>query len=118
MRQRSPMAAPIPAASTRFQVNIGLVFLKCITDDFEQRHTYLLTPTASSPKAITKFQSPPEVRQPIAQGRSNCESAEALFVTEHTVKHHVASLFSTLDVTSRDEAVARAASLGLLPGRT
>ena len=52
-----------------------------------------------------------EVLELIAQGRSNREIAEALFVTEHTVKYHVASLFSTLDVTSRAEAVARAASL-------
>jgi non-specific serine/threonine protein kinase len=59
-----------------------------------------------------------EVLELIAQGRSNREIAEALFVTEHTVKYHVASLFSTLDATSRSEAVARAASLGLLPGNT
>jgi non-specific serine/threonine protein kinase len=59
-----------------------------------------------------------EVLELIAQGRSNREIADALFVTEHTVKYHVASLFSRLDVTSRAEAVARAASLGLLPGNT
>ena len=59
-----------------------------------------------------------EVLELIAQGRSNREIAETLFVTEHTVKYHVASLFSRLDVTSRSEAVARAAALGLLPGRT
>ena len=46
-----------------------------------------------------------EVLELIAQGRSNREIAEALFVTEHTVKYHVASLFSRLDVTSRAEAV-------------
>jgi non-specific serine/threonine protein kinase len=57
-----------------------------------------------------------EVLELIAQGRSNREIAQALFVTEHTVKYHVTSLFNTLDVTSRAEAVARAASLGLLPG--
>jgi non-specific serine/threonine protein kinase len=58
-----------------------------------------------------------EVLELIAQGRSNREIAEALFVTEHTVKYHVASLFTKLDVTSRAEAVARAGALGLLPGR-
>jgi DNA-binding CsgD family transcriptional regulator/tetratricopeptide (TPR) repeat protein len=57
-----------------------------------------------------------EVLELIAQGRSNREIAEALFVTQHTVKYHIASLFSRLDVTSRAEAVARAASIGLLPG--
>jgi LuxR family maltose regulon positive regulatory protein len=59
-----------------------------------------------------------EVLQLIAQGRSNREIAEVLFVTEHTVKYHVTSLFTRLDVTSRAEAVARAAALGLLPSRT
>ena len=59
-----------------------------------------------------------EVLQLIAQGRSNREIAQALFVTEHTVKYHVTSLFNRLDVTSRAEAVGRAAALGLLPDRT
>lgn len=59
-----------------------------------------------------------EVLQLIAQGRSNREIAQALFVTEHTVKYHVTSLFNRLDVTSRAEAVARAAAMGLLPGGT
>jgi predicted ATPase/DNA-binding CsgD family transcriptional regulator/DNA-binding XRE family transcriptional regulator len=59
-----------------------------------------------------------EVLQLIAQGRTNREIAESLFVTEHTVKYHVSSLFNTLNVTSRAEAVARASALGLLPDRT
>ena len=59
-----------------------------------------------------------EVLQLIAQGRSNREIAEALYVTEHTVKYHVTSLFTKLDVTSRAGAVARAAALGLLPDRS
>jgi predicted ATPase/DNA-binding CsgD family transcriptional regulator/DNA-binding XRE family transcriptional regulator len=59
-----------------------------------------------------------EVLQLIAQGRSNREIAQSLFVTEHTVKYHVTSLFTKLDATSRAEAVARASALGLLPDRT
>jgi non-specific serine/threonine protein kinase len=74
------------------------------------------------PRASAENQSHPltprerEVLELIAQGQSNREIAAALFVTEHTVKYHVASLFNRLEVTSRAEAVARAASLGLLPG--
>ena len=42
---------------------------------------------------------------------------ESLFVTEHTAKYHVSSLFNKLGVTTRAEAVARAVALGLLtPG--
>jgi non-specific serine/threonine protein kinase len=59
-----------------------------------------------------------EVLQLIAQGRTNREIAQSLFVTEHTVKYHVTSLFNRLNVTSRAEAVARASALGLLPDRT
>jgi non-specific serine/threonine protein kinase len=59
-----------------------------------------------------------EVLELIAQGRSNRQIAQALFVTEHTVKYHVTSLFNRLDATSRAEAVARAAALGLLPDGT
>jgi DNA-binding CsgD family transcriptional regulator len=58
-----------------------------------------------------------EVLELVAQGRTNREIAQALFVTEHTVKYHVTSLFNTLNVTSRAEAVARASALGLLPDR-
>ena len=59
-----------------------------------------------------------EVLQLIAQGRTNREIAQSLFVTEHTVKYHVTSLFNRLDVASRAEAVARAAALGLLSDPT
>ena len=59
-----------------------------------------------------------EVLQLIAQGRTNREIAQSLFVTEHTVKYHVTSLFNRLNVTSRAEAVARASALWLLPDRT
>jgi predicted ATPase/DNA-binding CsgD family transcriptional regulator/DNA-binding XRE family transcriptional regulator len=59
-----------------------------------------------------------EVLQLIAQGRTNREIAQSLFVTEHTVKYHVTSLFNRLNVTSRAEAVARASALGLLPDRS
>jgi predicted ATPase/DNA-binding CsgD family transcriptional regulator len=59
-----------------------------------------------------------EVLQLIAQGRTNREIAQSLFVTEHTVKYHVTSLFNRLSVKSRAEAVARASALGLLPDRT
>ena len=55
-----------------------------------------------------------EVLELLARGRSNREIARSLFVTEHTAKYHVASLFNKLGATSRAEAVARAVALGLL----
>ncbi|HEU4919483.1 MAG TPA: LuxR C-terminal-related transcriptional regulator [Candidatus Limnocylindrales bacterium] len=55
-----------------------------------------------------------EVLDLVALGRSNRQIAEALFVTEHTAKYHVASLFNKLGATNRAEAVSRAVAFGLL----
>jgi ATP/maltotriose-dependent transcriptional regulator MalT len=93
----------------------------------DQAVAYALEQVTTVAKPVARAQNEPEdplssrereVLQLIAQGRSNREIAEALFVTEHTVKYHVTSLFNRLDVTSRAEAVARAAALGLLSDRT
>ena len=54
-----------------------------------------------------------EVLQALAGGRSNREIAERLFVTEATVKTHLANLYGKLGARDRHEAVAKAASLGL-----
>jgi DNA-binding CsgD family transcriptional regulator len=48
-----------------------------------------------------------EVATLIAQGLGNSEIAELLVVSPHTVHDHVKSLFEKLDVTSRQELVAR-----------
>jgi non-specific serine/threonine protein kinase len=55
-----------------------------------------------------------EVLGLVAQGRSNREIADALVVTEHTAKYHVAQLLNKLGAGSRAEAVARAVAAGLL----
>lgn len=51
----------------------------------------------------------------VAQGKSNRLIASELFLAESTVKTHVTAAFKILDVTTRAEAVFKAASLGLLP---
>ncbi len=50
----------------------------------------------------------------IAEGLSNQGIAERLFLSPHTVKAHVRSIYAKLDVSSRTEAVARARLLGIL----
>lgn len=55
-----------------------------------------------------------EVLQRIAAGRSNKEIGAELFISEGTVKSHVKSIFSKLDVISRTEAVATATRRGLI----
>jgi LuxR family maltose regulon positive regulatory protein len=56
-----------------------------------------------------------EVLQLLAEGRSNAEIAERLFISLPTVKSHTSNLYGKLGVHSRREAVAQAQILGLFP---
>ena len=51
----------------------------------------------------------------IAEGLSNREIAERLFVSENTVKSHSSRIFEKMGVGRRTEAVRRARDLGLIP---
>jgi LuxR family maltose regulon positive regulatory protein len=55
-----------------------------------------------------------EVLQLIAQGLTNREIGEKLYLALNTIKAHNANIFGKLDVHRRTEAVARARELGLL----
>lgn len=55
-----------------------------------------------------------EVLELVASGRSNTEVADELFVSETTVKSHLAHIFSKLDVSSRTAAVSAARQKGIL----
>jgi LuxR family maltose regulon positive regulatory protein len=55
-----------------------------------------------------------EVLHLMAQGRSNQEISEQLFLALSTVKGHNRNIFGKLQVQRRTEAVARARELGLL----
>ena len=50
----------------------------------------------------------------IAQGQSNKEIARTLGITPETVKSHVKSIFTKLEVDKRAQAVSRAQALGLV----
>jgi LuxR family maltose regulon positive regulatory protein len=52
--------------------------------------------------------------QLVAQGLSNREIGERLFLALNTIKGHNRHIFSKLGVQRRTEAVARARELGLL----
>lgn len=55
-----------------------------------------------------------EVLQAIADGASNQEIADALFISVGTVKSHIHRLMSKLDARNRTDAVARARGLNIL----
>ncbi|WP_431280301.1 response regulator [Leifsonia poae] len=55
-----------------------------------------------------------EVLGLVAAGRANTEIATELFLSETTVKSHLAHIFSKLDVSSRTAAVSAARQKGIL----
>jgi len=55
-----------------------------------------------------------DVLRLIAQGYSNQQISERLFISLHTVKTHARHINSKLGVERRTQAVARAKELGLL----
>ncbi len=55
-----------------------------------------------------------EVLQLVAQGLSNRQIAERLYLALPTVKGHNRNIYSKLQVNRRTEAVARARELGLV----
>jgi DNA-binding NarL/FixJ family response regulator len=63
--------------------------------------------TALSPREI-------EVLRMIAEGLGNKEIASRLKISEHTVKFHISSIFTKLDVSSRTEAVTLGVRLGII----
>ncbi|WP_334151475.1 response regulator transcription factor [Microbacterium sp.] len=55
-----------------------------------------------------------EVLELVAAGKSNTDVANELFISETTVKSHLAHIFSKLDVSSRTAAVSAARRRGIL----
>lgn len=55
-----------------------------------------------------------EVLAEIGKGRRNKEIADALFISEKTVKNHISNIFAKLEVNSRAEAALLAARQGLV----
>lgn len=59
-----------------------------------------------------------DVLRTMARGYTNSKIAEELFITEQTVKNHVSSIFSKLEVETRVEAVLYALRHGLASAAT
>ncbi len=55
-----------------------------------------------------------EILQALALGLTNKEIARQYAISEHTVKYHVASIFSKLGVNNRTEAVRQGVHLGII----
>ena len=55
-----------------------------------------------------------DVLEASAEGLSNTQIADSLYVSEATVKTHLSHIYTKLGVTSRSAAVARARDIGLI----
>ncbi|NJL45309.1 MAG: response regulator transcription factor [Leptolyngbyaceae cyanobacterium SM2_3_12] len=55
-----------------------------------------------------------EILNLITQGASNKTIAQALFISEHTVKFHLSAIFAKLGVSTRTEAALAGARLGIV----
>jgi DNA-binding NarL/FixJ family response regulator len=65
-----------------------------------------------APEPLTARES--EILELLSRGLANKSIARELSISDHTVKFHVSSIYSKLQVGSRAEAVSRGARLGLL----
>lgn len=81
-----------------------------------QIHTIETVLNRQEPSIIQTDLSPREIEvlHLIAQGFSNQEIADRLFVSLNTVKSHSSNVFVKLDVKRRTQAVQKARELGLL----
>ena len=74
----------------------------------------MLVNRVKAPAGPTLSARETEVLALVAQGKSNPAIAQALFVSEATVKTHLLHVFEKLNVSDRTRAVTKAMELGLL----
>ena len=113
----APMAQLLTSAADRGMRPDYLSKLLAAFEAEEQKSKYTALPSVSPPaQALIESlsQRELEVLQLIAQGHSNHEISQRLFLALSTVKGHNQKIFDKLQVQSRTEAIVRARELGLL----
>ncbi len=95
----------------------GSLFAPSVTRQLIEEFTRRPSP-GPAPAMNTLTERETEVLEQIARGLSNAEIAAALYVTENTVKTHVARLLMKLGVRDRVQAVILAYESGLVRPRS
>ena len=85
-----------------------------VLESFAPLVANMQTPPASTPPVEMLTPRESQVLNLIAQGKSNQEIADELFLSLSAIKKYTGVLFEKLDVHNRTEAVAKARELGLL----
>jgi LuxR family maltose regulon positive regulatory protein len=108
-----PMAELVSEASTQWMMPGYISKILAVFETEEQKHAGESS-TSSQPLIEPLSKRELEVLNLIAQGLSNREISERLFLALSSVKGHNRNIFGKLGVHRRTEAVARARELGLL----
>lgn len=115
---RSGARGVLPRTATADQIVAAVLAAAAGLTVREAVRTDSPIPTARWPAAVRSPQSLTprelEILSLFAEGLGNKTIAARLGISEHTVKTHVASVFAKLEVSTRAEAVASAARLGLI----
>jgi DNA-binding CsgD family transcriptional regulator/tetratricopeptide (TPR) repeat protein len=114
--ERRAAAAPLRAAHAT-AVELGARPLRELVDGLARRARVRLAPHAAPRPAedeslLTRRET--DVLRLLADGLTNRQIAERLFISEKTVGTHVAHIFEKLDVHTRAGATGRAHTLGVL----
>ena len=108
-------AAVLPRSATRGQI---VAAIHAVAAGLLVQHPDLVSP--GPPRDVRALSVQPltereiQVLGMLSQGLANKNIAFQLGISEHTVKFHVSSIFSKLNVSSRTEAVTLGARLGLV----
>lgn len=100
--------------AARGEAPIAGVMAAKILHEFRPSRPDAVEPAEDRPHLSVREQ---EVLQRAAMGETNQKIADALFISENTVKHHLKNILSKLQVQNRAQAVAWAVKEGLIDPR-
>jgi len=101
-------------ASLRSLERGELAISRVMTGRIIQAYSQMEDPQPKKPEALNKLsQREREILQELAEGMSNQEIANCLFISENTVKHHIHSILAKLELHNRREVADFARKHGI-----